>query len=279
MIAGEDFLALQKLLQERCGMHLTSDKLYLVASRLAPVSQKLGLNGVIDLMRELRLRPQERLVTAVVEAMVTHESLFFRDAKPFEMLSREVIPKLMAARSAGKRIRIWSAACSSGQEPYSLAMQVREDFGGHTGWRWDIMATDISEPILSKAKTGVYSTFEVRRGLTDERIRRHLKQTPDGNFQVQDPVRLMVEFRKHNLLSPAAHLGQFDVVFCRNVLIYFDAPTKARVLELISKQMVADGVLVLGTADSIIGLASQFVATSERGVFRLAPAIGSQKVA
>jgi chemotaxis protein methyltransferase CheR len=279
MIGGEDFLALQKLLQERCGMHLTSDKLYLVASRLAPVAQQLGLNGVIDLMRELRMRPLERIITAVVEAMVTHESLFFRDAKPFETLSRDIIPKLMGARAAGKRIRVWSAACSSGQEPYSIAMQIREDFGGHPGWRWDITATDISEPILAKAKAGSYSAFEVRRGLSDDRVRRHLQTTPDGNFQVRDDLRSMVDFRRHNLMASAQHLGQFDIVFCRNVLIYFDAATKARVLELVAKQMAPDGVLILGTADTIIGLTSHLLATGERGVFRLAPAVGSQKVA
>ena len=273
MISGPDFLALQKLLQDRCGMQLTSDKLYLVASRLGPVAQKLGLKGVIELMAELRMRPQETMITAVIEAMVTHESLFFRDIKPFEQLARQVMPDLMRARAGAKRIRVWSAACSSGQEPYSIAMQLREDYGGHPGWRWDITGTDISEPILTKAKKGVYSGFEVRRGLTEERIKKHFKPAPDGAFQAIDQLRMMVDFRRHNLLDPAAHLGTFDVVFCRNVLIYFDQPTKARALEMIAKQLSPDGVLFLGSADTVIGVTNRFVPGSERGMFRLASSV------
>lgn len=280
MIGGADFLALQKLLQDRCGMALTSDKLYLVASRLGPVAQQLGLKGVIELMTELRMRPQERMIQAVVEAMVTHESLFFRDAKPFELLAKSIVPEMMRVRAATKRVRIWSAACSSGQEPYSIAMQLSESLGGHPGWRWDITGTDISEPILLKAKKGVYSNFEVRRGLSDERINRHFRALPDGTFQANDALRLMIDFRRHNLIEPAAHLGQFDIVFCRNVLIYFDAPTKGRALDLIAKQMAPDGVLILGSADTVIGVSQRFAATTERGVFRLAsPTAGLGKVA
>jgi chemotaxis protein methyltransferase CheR len=276
MIGTADFLALQKLLQDRCGMALTSDKLYLVASRLGPVAQKLGHRGVIEMMADLRLAPKESTIQAVIEAMVTHESLFFRDAKPFEQLGK-VIPELMKTRAAARRLRIWSAACSSGQEPYSIAMQLREDFAGHPGWRWDITGTDISDPILRKAREGTYSGFEVRRGLSDERIRRHLRTLPDGSFQANEQLRAMVDFRKHNLLEPAAHLGQFDIVFCRNVLIYFDAPTKARALELIARQLAPDGVLFLGAADTVIGVSSHFVAGGERGMFRKAPPAGMAK--
>lgn len=249
-------------------MSLTSDKLYLVASRLGPVAQQFGLKGVIELLAELRLRPQDRMITAVIEAMVTHESLFFRDAKPFDHLASQVIPQLMKAREATRRIRIWSAACSSGQEPYSLAMQLRENFE-HLGWRWDIVATDISDPILAKAKKGVFSAFEVHRGLSDDRIRRHFQALPDGAFQLAEPLRQMVDFRRHNLIESAMHLGQFDIVLCRNVLIYFDTPTKSRALNMIARQLASDGVLVLGSADTVFGLNTPLVGTGDRGMFRL----------
>ncbi|SUS03270.1 Chemotaxis protein methyltransferase Cher2 [uncultured Defluviicoccus sp.] len=273
MIGSADFLALQKLLQDRCGMQLTSDKLYLVASRLGPVALKLGLKSVIDLMTELRVRPRENLVTAVIEAMVTHESLFFRDLKPFEQMSRIVLPDMMRSRASAKKLRIWSAACSSGQEPYSIAMQIREDFSHHPGWRWEIVGTDISDPILARAGSGAFSTFETGRGLSPERLARHFLPIPGHGHRVTDAVRSMVSFQRHNLLEPAAHLGQFDIVFCRNVLIYFDAPTKARALDLIARQMAPDGVLFLGSADSIIGVTTRFAPhPQERGMFRLAPA-------
>ncbi len=260
-------------------MQLTSDKLYLVAARLAPVAQKFGLKGVIELMAELRTLPREPMILAVVEAMVTHESLFFRDGKPFEQLSKIAVPELVKSRAAGKRVRIWSAACSSGQEPYSIAMQLREEFGHLAGWRWEIAATDISDPILAKAKSGVFSGFEVRRGLSEQRIARHMLAVPEGH-RMNDAVRAMVDFRRHNLMEPAAHLGQFDIVFCRNVLIYFDGPTKARALELIARQMAPDGYLFLGSADTVIGVTDRFVAASgERGMYRPAPAKGLGKVA
>jgi chemotaxis protein methyltransferase CheR len=269
MIAGTDFLALQKLLQDRAGMALSSDKLYLVASRLGPVAQKLGLRGVIELMAALRERPTEAMIAAVIEAMVTHESLFFRDAKPFEQMAQIAVPHLMRTRAARKTVRIWSAACSSGQEAYSLAMQIAESASAAPGWRWDVTGTDISAPIVEKARAGIYSAFEIRRGLSEERIARHFRRLDDGNFQAVDAIRRAVTFRTHNLLESAAHLGAFDIVFCRNVLIYFDQPTKARVLELIARQMAPDGYLFLGSADSVIGVTNKFAAVGqERGMYQ-----------
>jgi chemotaxis protein methyltransferase CheR len=152
-------------------------------------------------------------------------------------------------------------------------MQVREDFAHHPGWRWEIVGTDISDPILARAGSGAFTAFEAGRGLSPERLARHFTPAPGGGHRVADTVRSMVSFQRHNLLEPASHLGQFDVVFCRNVLIYFDAPTKAKALELIARQMAPDGVLFLGSADSIIGVTARFVASQqERGMFRLAPA-------
>ena len=272
MISGPDFLALQKLLQDRAGMALTSDKLYLVASRLGPVAQKHGLRSVIELMAALRTRPTETLISSVVEAMVTHESLFFRDGKPFEQLSRIVLPALTRARASTKLIRIWSAACSSGQEAYSIAMQIAEDCPAALGWKFEIVGADISAPIVQKAREGVFSAFEIKRCLTEARIARHFVKMPDGNYRVAEALRGMVQFRTHNLLDPAAHLGMFDIVFCRNVLIYFDAPTKARALTMIARQLAADGYLFLGSADNVIGMPWLAQAGQERGMFQAASA-------
>lgn len=268
MISGADFLALQTLLQQRCGMALTSDKLYLVGARLGPVAQKLGHRSVIELMAALRSRPSEAAINAVVEAMVTHESLFFRDGKPFEQL-RALLPELMRARAGGRHIRIWSAACSSGQEAYSIAMQIQEDCGHIPAWRWEIVGTDVSDPILAKARAGEYSAFEVKRGLSDARLARHCEPLGDGGWRVRAPLRQMTQFRPHNLLESAAHLGRFDIIFCRNVLIYFDAPTKTRALDVLARQLAGDGALFLGSADSIAGVSDKFLSV-DRGQFQLA---------
>jgi len=250
-------------------MSLGGDKLYLVASRLSPVAQKLGYRSVIELMAVLKASPSESVVKAVVEAMVTHESLFFRDDRPFEHLSSVVLPALISARGGRRPIRIWSAACSSGQEPYSIAMLVSEKFAG---WPWEIVATDISSPIVTKASAGVFSNFEVKRGLSPERIARHLRRIDDDTFVLSDAVRKMVRFETHNLLESALRLGTFDVIFCRNVLIYFDAPTKTRVLDLMARQLAPDGALFLGSADTVIGMGGHFAPAQERGVFRRADA-------
>jgi chemotaxis protein methyltransferase CheR len=268
MIASADFVVLQKLLAEKSGMALTSDKLYLVASRLSPVAQKHGFRSVIDLMAALRQAPKESLVNAVVEAMVTHESLFFRDERPFQHLSQTILPHLINARGGRRPIRIWSAACSSGQEPYSIAMLISEQFGG---WPWEIVGTDISNAIVSKASAGLFSSFEIKRGLSPERIARHFRRIDDQTYIVSDQIRKMVRFDTHNLLDSALRLGQFDIIFCRNVLIYFDPTTKGRVLDLIARQLVPDGALFLGSADTVIGVTTKFTPGQERGVFKPTP--------
>jgi chemotaxis protein methyltransferase CheR len=274
LISGTDFAALQKLLLERSGMALTSDKLYLVASRLSPVAQQLGLRSVIELMAALRQNPRENMIKAVIEAMVTHESLFFRDDRPFEHLTQVALPKLISARAGRRPIRIWSSACSSGQEAYSIAMLIAERFGA---WQWEIVGTDISSPIVTKASAGVFSAFEIKRGLSADRVARHLRRIDDQNYLVCDAIRKMVRFETHNLLESALRLGVFDIVFCRNVLIYFDGPTKTRVLEAISRQMAPDGVLFLGSADNVMGVTTRFSSGSERGVFH--PVVDAAKVA
>src|SRR6185295_13278881 len=216
-----DYDYLRKLLRERSGLVLSADKQYLVESRLLPVARRAGMPGLNELVAELRKGARvEPLATEVVEAMTTNESFFFRDKAPFEQFRHAVMPELMATRSAARRIRIWCAAASTGQEPYSLAISLKEMGEAVAGWRIEIVATDLSNEVLEKARAGIYSQFEVQRGLPIQFLIRYFSQIGD-TWQIAPEIRAMVAFRPLNLLADFSHLGVFDVVFCRNVLIYF----------------------------------------------------------
>ena len=226
----DDYDYLRRLLKERSGLVLAADKQYLVESRLLPVARRAGFMGLGDLVLRLKGPAGEPLVVEVVEAMTTNESFFFRDKIPFEHFRDTIVPALMAARAAQRRIRIWCSAASTGQEPYSLAMSLKE-MGSHiAGWRIEIIATDLSNEVLEKAKAGVYSQFEVQRGLPIQLLIKYFSQVGE-TWQVAPELRAMVQFRQLNLLGDFSHLGVFDVVFCRNVLIYFDQETKTDVLD------------------------------------------------
>jgi chemotaxis protein methyltransferase CheR len=168
-----------------------------------------------------------------------------------------VLPRMLEARATRRTIRIWSAACSSGQEPYSLCMLLQKETVRLAGWRVEIVATDLSSEMVERARAGVYTQFEVQRGLPIKLLVENFTQVGD-KWQISDKLRSMVQFREFNLLGDLGPLGQFDVVFCRNVLIYFDQPTKARVLEGISRQMAPDGVLYLGGAETVLGITEKF---------------------
>jgi chemotaxis protein methyltransferase CheR len=270
MIAPADFAHLQALLKVRSGFALGADKSYLVASRLAPVARTHGFRGVIDLLASLRQSPREEVVASIVEAMATHETSFFRDAGPYQRLATQLLPELVRSRAARKTISIWSAACSSGQEPYSIAMTILESGAYRSDWRFRIVANDFSNAVIEKAKRGVYSAFEVQRGLSEERLARHFVRE-DNAWSVGPALREMVEFRVHNLLDDPSMLGAFDIVFCRNALIYFDAPTKARVLNAIAGLLAPDGALMLGSAETMLGLSTDFAPLPDQhGIYRLA---------
>ena len=275
-MTGPDFDHFCSLVKIRSGLTIGPEKTYLVQSRLEPVARTQGFGGVPALLSALRAGAAETLVRRCIEAMATHESLFFRDATPFQELASIVLPDLVRARAAENPLRIWCAACSSGQEPYSIAMLVQEQ--GHllAGRRVEIVATDMAEGILDKARAGVFSDFEVRRGLSPERLQRWM--TPHGaDWAVSPTLKAMVSFRRHNLLDGAAGLGVFDIVFCRNVLIYFDAPRKAQVLEQIAAVTAPDGALFLGSAETIIGLTNAFsLSVGARAVYRPKAAKGDR---
>jgi chemotaxis protein methyltransferase CheR len=252
-----DYEFLRRLLKERSGLVLGGDKQYLVESRLLPISRRLGLAGLAGLMEKLRQPDSEALAVEVVEAMATNESLFFRDKLPFEHFSDTVMPALLKSRAQQRRIRIWCAAASTGQEPYSLAMTLKEMGPRLASWRTEILATDFSLEVLEKAKAGIYSQFEVQRGLPIQMLVKYFTQVGEM-WQIAPEIRAMVQFRPFNLLHDCAQLGRFDVVFCRNVLIYFDQQTKIEVLDRLAQVIVPDGYLVLGAAETVVGLTSSF---------------------
>jgi chemotaxis protein methyltransferase CheR len=270
------FQAFATLLKRGSGLIVGPEKQYLLEARLGPIITRLGLKGLDDLAARLRVSELEwgELERQVVEAMTTNESFFFRDDRPFAHVRGAALPRLLAARSPGARLRIWSAAASSGQEAYSLAMIMADAAPALAGRTVEILGTDISREQLARAREGLYSQFEVQRGLPIQNLIRHFHKEGAG-WRISDALRGMVTFREWNLLSDLRPLGTFDIVFCRNVLIYFDRPTKTRVLNAIANQMAPDGLLYLGGAETVIGLTSRFgVAPGERGVYELAPADG-----
>jgi chemotaxis protein methyltransferase CheR len=262
-----DYDYLRKCLKERSGLVLSADKQYLVESRLLPVARAAGFAGLGDLVRALMLGNADALMTAVVEAMMTHESFFFRDKIPFEHFRSTIMPALIAARKNLRTIRIWCAAASTGQEPYSLAMCLREMEQKLAGWRIELLATDLGNDVLEKARQGLYSQFEVQRGLPIQLLIKHFAQVGEL-WQIAPDIRAMVKYQQLNLLSDFARLGRFDLIFCRNVLIYFDAETKIGVLNRLARSMAGDGYLVLGAAETVMGLTDSFkIVPDKRGLY------------
>jgi len=263
----EDFEFLSKLVKDRSGLVLTQDKAYLLESRLMPVARKHGMKGVDELVSGLRTTGGEPLAHDVTEAMTTNESFFFRDIKPFDLFRDVTLPHLLENRANRKKFRVWCAASSSGQEPYSLAMVLREARAQLSGWNFDIVGTDLSREMLEKAKAGVYSQFEVQRGLPINLLLKYFKKQ-DELWQINQDLRSMVAYKELNLLDSFSGMGQFDVVFCRNVLIYFDQETKGAVLEKIASVMPDDGFLFLGGAETVLGISDKFKPVpGQRGIY------------
>jgi chemotaxis protein methyltransferase CheR len=256
-VTPQDFDYLRKLLRERSGLVLSAEKQYLAESRLVPVARRHSLATLAELVGKLKTAEHSVLATDVIEAMATNETFFFRDKMPFDHFRDTIMPALIAARAREKRIRIWCTAASTGQESYSLAMILREFGARLAGFRVDIVATDISVEVLTRAKAGIYSQFEVQRGLPIQLLVKFFAQVGE-NWQIAPEIRAMVQFRPLNLLKDFSALGTFDLVFSRNVLIYFGQDTKIDVLNRIAKQMPEDGFLALGAAETVVGLTDAF---------------------
>ncbi len=252
---SQAFAALQSFLLKSSGLALDREKQYLVEARLTPVVQQAGLANLNELVA--RIETDRALGKKVTEAMTVNETFFFRDRQPFEGFRHAILPELLKIRARTRRMRIWSAACSTGQEPYSLAMILDEEARRLVGWTVDIIASDIADTVLKKAKDGVYTHFEVQRGVPMPHLVRYFTKRKD-QWAVNQNIKSRVDFRQQNLMSDFSHLGVFDVIFCRNVLIYFAPDQKRDVLHRISKCLAPDGFLVLGAAESVIGYSTEF---------------------
>ena len=260
-----EFEFLLKLLKSRSGLVLPAGKPHQLQSRLQPLLRRTGLDSFGALVARLRQPGAEFLIAQVVEALATRETWFFRDRTPFDNFTGRVVPALLASRAEERRIRIWCAAASTGQEPYSVAMCLAEMAPRLVGWQVDIVATDISSAALEKAAAGTYSSFEVQRGLPIRHLVKYFVQQDDG-WRISPDIRAMVQFRPFNLLDDFAVLGRFDVVFCRNVLGGFDQATRRDVLRRIAGLMPPDGTLILGAGEPATGFADGSRPLFERGV-------------
>jgi chemotaxis protein methyltransferase CheR len=267
-----EFDFLRSYLKTRSGLALSGEKRYLIESRLGPICRRFNLATLHDLANALKSGPTGAMEKAVVEAMTTNETVFFRDQAPFDLFRDVLLPEAMARRAAQRRLRIWCAAASTGQEPYSLAMLLHEAAPRLAGWSVDLIATDLSTEVLEKAKAGLYSHFEVQRGLPVQLLIKHFEQHGE-QWRIAAKLRQMVDFRPLNLLQPFDTLGTFDIIYCRNVLIYFDAATKGDVLARIGGSLAPDGALLLGAAETVIGLTDRLVPnTRHRGLSKPARA-------
>ncbi len=251
----QDYIYLQNLLRERSGLVL-SNKEYLVESRLSPIAKQEGLVSISDLVQKLK-SGAKNLETNVIEAMTTNETFFFRDKVPFDHFRDEVLPQLIKAREGRRSLRIWCAAGSTGQEPYSLAMCVKELGAALSGWRIEILATDLSREVLAKSEKAVYSQFEVQRGLPVKLLVKYFQQTGDV-WKLNADIRSMVTHKQLNILNDFSYLGKFDVIFCRNILIYFDPATKTNVYKKLAQSLDKPGMLALGAAETTVGLTDLF---------------------
>jgi len=260
-VRPEDLAFVARFVEELCGVVLDESKAYLVESRLGRLAQEHGCASYRELCERARRSGDALLRTQIIDAITTHETLFFRDQAPFDALQFKVLPELIDARTrarAPRRLRFWSAACSTGQEPYSIAMTLREMFPGNCPWEFFILATDISDAAIQQASRGWYAHHEIQRGMKPAMLAKYFVPK-NGGYQVRDELRAMVAFRRRNLLEPFGDLGLFDVIFCRNVAIYFDAARRRDLFFRLAQQLVADGVLFVGSAESLLDLGPRFV--------------------
>jgi chemotaxis protein methyltransferase CheR len=261
-----DFLFAQQFILQKTGIVISNDKRYLIETRLDPVARQLGLGSLVALIAKLRLREPlaERLC---IDALTTNETLFFRDKQPFDVLREAILPKLVAARRGTGLLRIWSAACSTGQEAYSIAMMLEDLRAQVGGLKVEILATDISEKVLEQARAGVFSQFEVQRGLPVKHLLQYFHQE-GTRWRIDPALARNITFRAGNLLQPFNMLGRFDLILCRNVMIYFSEATKKDVLRRLTEALSPDGSLLLGGAETVLGLSTALAQHKEhRGVY------------
>lgn len=269
-----EFKYFADFLKAKSGIILAADKSYLVESRLAPIVRRAGHASVADLINAIRRSPSSPLAVDAVDAMTTNETFFFRDKTPFDNFNNTVMPAMLEARRMKRKLRIWCAAASSGQEPYSLAICLEEMKAKMAGWNVEIVGTDLSSEALEKAREGKYSQFEVQRGLPINLLLKYFTQ--DGEtWKINDDLKKKVSFKPLNLLDGFSGMGKFDIIFCRNVLIYFDPKTKKDILDRLSRVVEPDGFLALGAAETVVGITDEFKPIAQkRGLYSTNKAAG-----
>ncbi len=261
---------LANLLEARTGQQLTPNRSWRIDTALTSILRSRGLTGIDQLVTRLATKSDPALADEVVEALLNNETFFYRDRSPFDLLLSGPLKRIQAARADSKRLRIWSAGCSTGQEVYSLAMMFAEEPLKWQGWTIDILGTDVSDAVVQRARAGIYTQFEVQRGLGIAQMIKWFEETPDG-WRAAEGLRRPVRFQVHNLLEPPPHPGGFDVVLCRNVLLYLNAEMRERAFERLSSAMAPDGWLMLGAGETVIGQTRKLVADKDmRGLYVLA---------
>ena len=267
------------LLEARTGQQLTMSRRWRIETALAALMRERGIPNLDELITILVMGREPSLATQVVEALLNNETYFFRDRTPFDLLVRAALPKLAQRRQQAKRLTIWSAGCSTGQEAYSLAMLFAEDPVKWAGWTIDILGSDVSESAVRRARDGVYSQFEVQRGLGINQMIRWFEETDNG-WRAVEPLRRTVRFQIHNLLEAAPHPGMFDIILCRNVLLYLNSERRSQVFDRIANAIVSDGWLMLGAGETVIGQTNRFEADPDaRGLYRLVAQEGISRAA
>ena len=257
------------LLEARTGQQLTLSRRWRIETALSALMRERGISTLDELITILVMGKEPNLSQQVVEALLNNETYFFRDRSPFDVLQRYALPELAQRREKSKRLRIWSAGCSTGQEVYSLSMLFAEEPEKWRGWTIDILGTDVSTLCVDRARAGSYSQFEVQRGLAISQMIKWFEECPDGWRAVED-LRKPVRFQVHNLLEPAPHPGGFDIVLCRNVLLYLSADKKALGFERLAGSMAEDGWLMLGAGETVIGQTTKLGSdVNARGLYRL----------
>lgn len=269
-----DYEYLANFLLGTSGLALGTNKEYLLEARLIPLAQSLGMSGISELVQELKNGAEARVSSAVTEAMTTNETSFFRDKTPFEDLKDRLFPKLIEARRLSRRLKIWCAAGSTGQEPYSILMLLDDAFPELKDWTIELLATDLDKSAIERANSGIYTQFEVQRGLPVQMLMKYFDQV-DAGWQIKEKIRNAVQWKQLNLLDNFTRLGNFDIIFCRNILIYFQQETKKVILDRLGQMIRADGHLFLGAAETVLGISTAFERFKECKSAVYSPIVGA----
>jgi chemotaxis protein methyltransferase CheR len=260
-IRPDEIQLFSKYIYEISGIHIEASKAYLIETRLGRILESENCNSYSEFHQKSRMDASKVLEKKVIDAITTNETLFFRDGNPFELLKHKILPEVIDRRTAGNNlrpIRIWSAACSTGQEVFSIAIVLKELLCTNPPYSIKLLGTDLSDAAIKQASYGSFNKFEIERGLPRDRL--HLYFTPDGaNWKIKDAIRSMASFQKLNLMHPFTGLGKFDIIFCRNVAIYFTLEDRKKLFSKIADALEPDGFLIIGSTESLTGVCPKFV--------------------